>query len=302
MLDSIYIPASGWAPWTNQTASLPVFTPRTGQFIGSDSAFFPHAFGQLIPGVRANSSALAEHAVVVVPEWWGVSQTELDMAEELSSNGYLVVVPNIYRERIPFDDKFQGQTNTSVLAKLVLDEVFTASWKMSHLAWDFHSDNILDVVTHLKKVQGFDKVAVMGFSEGSCLALLAASQTDKMQQRGASIDGIVAFYGTPLKAGEKYTGDAYRNFDATRIKIPTQLISGAKDPFTGFSDPASMKIVQQSIGSHVAKFSEIDGVDHGFMANAEWWEAFKASTTPPRVPYSQAARDRAWSIVNAFSG
>merc|ERR1712046_334585 len=140
---------------------------------------------------RAN----ARNAVVVLSEWWGLSSTELSLAERLADMGYAAALPNIYREPVPFDSRVDFDDTASVT-----DEVISSAWKMKTLAWDIHSSSVLDIVSYLKGRKGMQKVVLMGFSEGACLALVTASQSMRSKRTDASIDGVVAFYGSPLKA------------------------------------------------------------------------------------------------------
>lgn len=284
-----YIPISGHE-------GRPVFAPKPGPVSGGESAYFPHVFGSLLPVYTAKPAPSVSNAVIVLSEWWGPSNTELDLARRLAAMGYMAVVPSSYREEVPFDARLDLAADPAAVVASVSSEVTAAAWKMKSLAWGAQAHAVVQLASHLKTV-GVRSVALLGFSEGACLSLVAASQ-----ESGGLIDGVVAFYGSPLADGERFVGNASQYFQAGAVQQPVMLITGSKDPFTGFSDPASMLKVQQAIGTRRAQFVEIPDVDHGFMSKASWWEAWKAAQKPPRVPFSQEAFDTAWVHTRDFLG
>jgi carboxymethylenebutenolidase len=112
--------------------------------------------------------------VVVVEEWWGVTDQIKATADDIAAHGYRVLVPDLYR----------GKTAA------VGDE---ANHLMEGLDFgDATSEDVRGAVMHLKASGG--KAAVLGFCMGGAIAMLAAMHVPEA-------DAAIAFYGFPPPEG-----------------------------------------------------------------------------------------------------
>lgn len=167
----------------------------------------------------------------MIQEWWGLNENMKKLATEYSQNGFICVVPDLYKGKIATSDN-------------------EASHLMDGLNWSQAVQEIGEAVSYLKQKHGLEYVAVMGFCMGGALSIASASLL-------SGIWKVVCFYGIPPK----------ELADPKNIKCPIQLHFGQKDTFKGFSDPeAAADLVQEieSAGIKYEYFSYPDA-DHAFM-------------------------------------
>jgi carboxymethylenebutenolidase len=147
---------------------------------------FSRPDGQAAPGYLAEP-AQGKHpgGVVMLEEWWGVNEEVKSWAERLASEGFRVLVPDLFRGRVA----------------ATADE---ANHMMQGLDFgDAAHQDTRGAAKYLKLLGG--KVGVVGFCVGGALALLAAMQIPEL-------DAACTWYGyPPPEAG-----------DPSRIRIPLQ--------------------------------------------------------------------------------
>jgi carboxymethylenebutenolidase len=108
--------------------------------------------------------------IVVIQEWWGLTDQIKTTADDIAAHGYRALVPDLYRGR------------TAALG----DE---ANHLMEGLDFsDAGSQDVRGAVEFLKKDGG--KCAVLGFCMGGVVALISSIYNPQ-------IDAAVAFYGFP---------------------------------------------------------------------------------------------------------
>jgi len=153
----------------------------------SETIEFTRPDGQRAPGYFTTDASVSDApGVVMIEEWWGVTDTIQQMADKLANAGFRVLVPDLFRGR----------------KAVVPDE---ANHLVEGLDFgDAANQDIRGAVQYLKST-GSKKVAVLGFCMGGALALLAAMHDPE-------IDAVVTFYGvTPPEAG-----------DVGKIAVPVQ--------------------------------------------------------------------------------
>lgn len=157
---------------------------------------FPRPDGTTAPGYyTAPPDAANAPGVVMLEEWWGVTDHIKHTADELSAAGFRVLVPDLYRGRVA----------------AVGDE---ANHLMQGLDFgDAATQDARGAAQYLKST-GSKKVGVIGFCMGGALALLAAMYDPEF-------DVIVTFYGYPPPEGG----------DVGTIKIPVQGHWATRDAF-----------------------------------------------------------------------
>jgi carboxymethylenebutenolidase len=144
---------------------------------------FQRPDGQTAPAYLATPAQAARAGVVVIQEWWGLSPQILRLADRLATEGFQVLLPDLYRGKLTTDPQ-QAQN------------------LMTHLNWgDATSQDIQGAIQHLG--QASMPVAVIGFCMGGALTLMAAATL-------TGLEAAVCFYGIP-------PADAV---DLTQIKIP----------------------------------------------------------------------------------
>ena len=156
---------------------------------------FTRPDGARAPGYYAEGTGTNLPGVVMLEEWWGVTDHIKRTADELASAGFRVLVPDLFRGR----------------TAAVGDE---ANHLMEGLDFgDAATQDTRGAGRYLKST-GSKKVAVIGFCMGGALALLSAIYDPEF-------DAAVTFYGyAPPEAG-----------DVGNIKIPVQGHWATEDGF-----------------------------------------------------------------------
>lgn len=150
---------------------------------------FKRPDGQIINGYLAEPADSAKASagapgIVVIQEWWGLTDQIKGVAERLAKAGYRALVPDLYRGKVTLEAK-------------------EAEHLMSGLNFgDAAGQDVRGAVQHLKG-GGSRKVGVTGFCMGGALTLLSAANVPEA-------DASVAWYGFP----------PLEYIDASKIKAP----------------------------------------------------------------------------------
>src|SRR5690554_5778345 len=164
--------------------------------------------------------------VVVMHDWFGRLPWVTRYAETLSGYGFRVVVPDLYNGVATLD---------SHVARQLRDELDLAS------CLSIIDDAILEA-----RLQGSERVGVVGFSVGAWLALLHA--------QGGSADAVVGYYGSLDSAEYGVT------------PCPVLLHLAEVDDWPRGGDPENMIVHLKDHGTPVTEYTYA-GTQHSF-ANA----------------------------------
>jgi carboxymethylenebutenolidase len=157
---------------------------------------FKRPDGKSVEGYLAEPAQGARApGVVVIQEWWGLSDQIKRVADRLAGEGYRALVPDLYRGKKTLDAK-------------------EAEHLMSGLDFgDAAGQDVRGAVQHLKAT-GSAKVGVTGFCMGGALTLLAAVNVPEA-------DASAAWYGFP----------PLEYVDASKIKAPLLGHFATRDEF-----------------------------------------------------------------------
>jgi carboxymethylenebutenolidase len=146
---------------------------------------FKRPDGQSVNGYLAEPARNGKApGVVVIQEWWGLTDQIKGVADKLAKGGYRALVPDLYRGKVTLEAK-------------------EAEHLMSGLNFgDAAGQDVRGAVQHLKAT-GSKKAGVTGFCMGGALTLLAAVNVPEA-------DASVAWYGFP----------PLEYVDASKIKAP----------------------------------------------------------------------------------
>jgi carboxymethylenebutenolidase len=152
--------------------------------------------GKSVEGYLAEPSGGAAAAgVVVIQEWWGLTDQIKGVADRLAKVGYRALVPDLYRGKSTLDAK-------------------EAEHLMGGLNFgDAAGQDVRGAVQHLKS-SGSAKAGVTGFCMGGALTLLAAVNVPEA-------DACAAWYGFP----------PLEYVDASKIKAPLLGHYATEDQF-----------------------------------------------------------------------
>ncbi len=140
--------------------------------------------GASVNGYLAEGQGASPPGIVVIQEWWGINDQIRGVADDLASQGYRVLVPDLYR------GKSALEANEAEHLMKGLDFGVAAG------------QDIRGAVQYLKST-GSKKVGVTGFCMGGALTLLAAVNVPEA-------DAFVVWYGYP----------PLEYIDASRIRAP----------------------------------------------------------------------------------
>jgi carboxymethylenebutenolidase len=148
---------------------------------------FTRPDGQKAPGYLTEPAGGSDApGVVMLEEWWGVTDHIKHTADELAAAGFRVLIPDFYRGRVA----------------AVGDE---ANHLMEGLDFGDAATQDARGAAQYLKATGSKKVGVIGFCMGGALTLLAAMHVPEF-------DAAVSFYGYPPPEGG----------DPGSIKVPLQ--------------------------------------------------------------------------------
>lgn len=184
-------------------------------------------FGDGLPGYEAGPKAAP--GVVVLQEWWGVTDIIKDQALLISKEGFRVLIPDLYKGKVGVDAE-------------------EASHLMNHLDFKAAVSEVKAAADYLRG-SGAAKVGVVGFCMGGALSFAAAQH--------AGVDCAAPFYGVADPA----------ICQPPSIKVPVQAHFGALDSLQGFSDPDTIaKVVDamKAAGCPVQLYM-YPGCGHAFM-------------------------------------
>jgi len=210
-------------------------------------------------------------AVIVIQEWWGLTEGIKAHAEKIATEGnFRVLVPDIYKGKIGVDAE-------------------EAHHLMSNLDFPAAVAEVSQAAAFLK-AEGSPQVGVVGFCMGGALAMgaLAASKD--------------------ITCGAPFYGVNFGLFDAAQLTHkPVQGHFGQLDAMEGFSDPATGKKLQEELraaGNQHAEVFLYDGVGHAFMnespAPFRTFDERKDALGFP--PYSPETAQTAWARLLDFFG
>ncbi|CAL5220679.1 g2727 [Coccomyxa viridis] len=205
-------------------------------------------------------------AVIVLQEWWGVTDEIKGQAEHLSKlNDVRVAVLDLYKGKIGVDAEEASHLMENLDFKQAVSEITAAA------KW--------------LREKGAPKVGVTGFCVGGALSFLGAEY--------AGLDAAAPFYGTPpAELGHP-----------EKISIPVQAHVGEDDAFEGFADAKTVRAFVDKIvaaGNSNATLYTYPGEGHAFMNNGNHEDIRKKMETGGLPIGKKESQDKAWERVSAF--
>jgi carboxymethylenebutenolidase len=151
----------------------------------TEQAKLTAADGAMLPGyLKAPEGGAGRGAVVVLHEWWGLTQQVRGVADRLAREGFTVFAPDLYRGQVAKDAAEAQRLMTALDRRRAMEDVSRA-------------------VEALQRRAPGTKVAVLGFCMGGALTLAAAALEGRLA-------AAVPFYGIPPEEAA----------DLTKIRCP----------------------------------------------------------------------------------
>jgi dienelactone hydrolase len=213
---------------------------------------------------KATAAAPAP-GVLVLPEWWGLTDYPKKRAEQLAKLGYVVFAADMYGAGVTTGDpkkagelasQFYGKPLMAERAQAGLDQLLAAG------------------------VTDKARVAAIGYCFGGAVAQTLAYS-------GAPLVGIVSFHGSLVPASAEA---------AAKNRAKFLICHGAVD---GFIKPEDIAAFQKSMndGKFDYQFISYAGAVHAF-SNQGADKIAKATGLP--IAYNAAADRRSWSHMRGF--
>jgi dienelactone hydrolase len=201
--------------------------------------------------------------IVVVPEWWGLTDYPKHRADQLAELGYVALAADIYGDGQTTEDpkeagKLAGKFRED--RKLMRDRVQAA----------------FDTLKAQPQVDG-TKTAAIGYCfGGTCVLELARS--------GADVNGVVSFHGAldapmPAKSGE--------------VKAKVLVLHGADDPMVPQEQVQAMENEFKDAGAEV-KVVQYPGAVHAFTNPDADKHNIKG------IAYNKEADEKSWTAMKEF--
>lgn len=187
---------------------------------------FTRPDGQKAPGYYVPAPTPNAPGVVMLEEWWGLTDHIKHTAETLAGAGFRVLVPDMFRGR----------------SAVVPDE---ASHLLDGLNYQDAAEQDARGAAQYLKATGSQTVGVIGFCVGGTLAIMCAMHVPEF-------DAAVSFYGIPDESAG----------DPGTIKIPLQGHWGEHDKF--YTMDKVNKLAKRLKEAGVAHDFHVYDADHAF--------------------------------------
>ncbi len=171
-------------------------------------------------------------AVIVVQEWWGLSDFMKIACEHLATAGFLALAPDLYRGKLAKTQEEAAQLMKALDVSAALSDI---------------GDAVSRVKAH-RRCNG--KVAVLGFCMGGGLTFAAARRLE-------GIAAVVPFYGIPGLSLDEYT----------KVRVPIQAHFAKKDDFAKASVALEIQANVRAGGGHMDLF--VYDAGHAFMRSTD---------------------------------
>lgn len=206
-------------------------------------------------------------AVLVIPEWWGMTEYPKTRARQLASLGYVALVADMYGNGLALD--------SPALANSAATPFYTNPI--------LGSTRFMAALNKLKTYPQVDttKIAAIGYCFGGSMVLNAAKM-------GAPVNGVVSFHGDLRGAPA----------DKNLLKAKILVCHGAADTFVPQEQVDAFKKQMDSIGADYTFKAYPDAV-HAFTnpAATALGQRFNMN-----IKYNAAADSASWKDMQDFFG
>ena len=204
-------------------------------------------------------------AVLVIPEWWGLTEYARNRARQLAELGYIAMAVDMYGD---------GKTANNPDSAKAFAGAFYADPTLGKTRFD----------AALAKLKTFaqtdsNRVAAIGYCFGGAQAL-------NMARLGENLKGVVSFHGNLVGVPA----------DKALLKAEILVCHGAADPFVPQTEVDQFKKQMDSIGATYT-FKAYPDATHAFT-NPEATELGKKFNMP--IAYNAAADTASWNDMRAF--
>jgi carboxymethylenebutenolidase len=258
-------------PSASTAAARLAASPRHGEWV--KVAWEPGSKDSLMAWIVYPSKSGKAPVVVVVHEIFGLSTWVRSVADQLASEGFIAIAPDLI-------SRARGGPSTTELAS------DTATKLIRGVDFTERNKGITAVANYAMSQPSADKkFGVVGFCWGGSTAWGAAVNNSK------GFAGSVAYYGAPYSANGAVIEDSL-----AKIQAPVLMLNGSLDARTGafipLADEAMKKLGKTFEGKNY------EGAVHGFARAQD--DPVTGNTSPATMPANLAAIKDAWPKTVAF--
>jgi dienelactone hydrolase len=200
-------------------------------------------------------------AVLVCPEWWGLTDYPRHRADQLAKMGYVAFVADIYGKGVTTDDPKQaGEWATP----------FVTDRKMMRRRASAALDTLLD-----QKYVDKSRVAAIGYCFGGTCAL-------ELAREGAPLAGVVSFHGnlsrTADEGPDKITAKILICHGAADPMVPPQMLAAFEAEMIEVKANYQINIycnAMHAFTNPAADSHHIPGIGYNEQADKRSWAAMK---------------------------
>jgi dienelactone hydrolase len=202
-------------------------------------------------------------AILVVPDWMGVSDYAKMRAEQLAALGYVALTADVYGKSVRPKTREEASAES---AKYYKDRQLLRSRVRAGL--DFLAS---------REQADTSRLAVMGYCFGGACAL-------ELARSGAPVKGVVTFHGGLSTPNPN---------DAKNIRGKVLVLHGADDPFVKQEDVTSFMNEMRAAGVDW-QLVQYSGAVHGFT------DKRAGNDKSTGMAYNEAADRRSWQAMKDF--
>ena len=178
--------------------------------------------------VFARPAGDATAAVILIHEWWGITDHIRDIAGRYAKEGYICVAPDLYRGKVAKDSE-------------------EASRLMHALDTFDGMETIRQAFVETKRSYGLEKIGITGYCMGGTYALRAACEISE------------------LAAATPFYGDIPEEKVLAELKVPTIFFAGTRDSWI---TPEKVNVLKRTAREHSLPLKVVSyDADHAFFNN-----------------------------------
>jgi carboxymethylenebutenolidase len=200
----------------------------------------------------------AKAGLIVIQEWWGLTDDIKEIADRYSVEGYLAFAPDLYH----------GQAATEP------DEARKLAMSMER---DIAAQEIDAAIAWIKAEHGLAKVGCVGYCMGGGLTLATAIRPS------SNVDAVHVYYGGGMPAAEQIATikvPVLGSYGAEDAGIPVDQVDMLRATLEEHSIPNDIKVypgAEHSFFNDTRPAYHEDAAMDSWMKSVEWFEQYLAS-------------------------
>jgi len=202
--------------------------------------------GMKVMGYLAEPAGTPKGGLIVIQEWWGLTDDIKSIADRYAAEGYLAFSPDIYHGQVATEPDEARKFAMGLERDLAAREIDAA------IAW-------------LKDVRGVGKVGCVGYCMGGGLTLATAMRPT------SKVDAAHVYYGGGMPSDEQLANikvPVLGSYGATDAGIPKEQVDRLRAALTKAGVPNDITLYE---GAGHSFFNKPGGPAHHPAAAADSW-------------------------------